>query len=49
MKKMTENMIVTNCVKCGMRTYKSCPNYANCKDDERSSALIYSALYAGIA
>ena len=47
--KMTKNVILTNCVKCGMRNNYSCPNYANCKDDERSSALIYSALYAGIA
>lgn len=31
-------MIDTNCVKCGKRI-DSCPNYANYRDDERSSAL----------
>ena len=35
-------------VKCGKRI-NSYPNYANLVDDERSSALIYSALYAEVA
>lgn len=45
MKEMTKT--VTNCVKCGMRS--SCQYIAIFMDDERSSALIYSALYAAIA
>jgi L-lactate utilization protein LutB len=36
------------CVKCGKRI-NSCPSYASFWEIERSSALIYSALYAGIA
>ena len=35
-------------VKCGKRM-NSYPSYANFVDDERCSALIYSALYAEIA
>lgn len=42
------NMTVQICVKCGKRT-NNCPNYFYQMDDERSSALIYSALCAEIA
>lgn len=41
-------MTVQNHVKCGERI-NNCPNYLYQMDDERCSALIYSALYAGVA
>ncbi len=42
------NKMISKCVKCGKRI-NSCPNYANIREIDRKSALIYSALYAGIA
>lgn len=42
------NKMIPKCVKCGMRI-NSYINCANLMDDERKSALIYSALYAGKA
>ena len=41
------NKMNPKCVKCGKRI-NSCPSCANLGEIDRSSALIYSALYAGL-